>query len=140
MRHIVEGKSIVLIDDSIVRGTTMGPIVRLVRDAGAKEVHVRITCPPVIGPCFYGIDLPTYKELIAANKSVDEIRRAIGADSLVYQNVEDLVGAIGMKRPELCLGCLTEDYPTAFGKEISGKMKAAQAGAKEGVRVWEEEG
>ena len=140
VRHIVEGRRIVLIDDSIVRGTTMGPIVRLLREAGTKEVHLRITCPPVIGPCFYGIDLPTYKELIAANKSVEEIRRAIGADSLVYQTVDDLVRAIGMKRPELCLGCLTEEYTTDFGKEISGKMKAAQAGTKEGVRVWEEEG
>ena len=138
VRHIIEGKSIVLIDDSIVRGTTMGPIVKLVREAGAREIHLRITCPPVIGPCFYGIDLPTYKELIAANKSVEEIRKFIGADTLVYQTVDDLVKAIGMKRESLCLGCVTEDYPTAFGQEISKKIK--QAGSKEGVRVWEEGG
>ena len=140
VRHIIEGKRIVLIDDSIVRGTTSGPIVKLVREAGAKEIHLRITCPPIRGPCFYGIDLPTYKELIAANKSVEEIRKAVGADSLVYQSVDDLVEAIGMKRESLCLGCLTEEYPTAFGSEISKKIKAAQAGGKDGVRVWEEQG
>lgn len=138
VRHIIEGKRVVLIDDSIVRGTTSGPIVKLVRDAGAKEIHVRITCPPIIGPCFYGVDLPTYKELIAAQRSVPEICRFIGADSLAYQSVGDLVAAIGMKREHLCLGCVTEDYPTQFGTEISRKMKAA--GSKEGVRVWEEEG
>ena len=138
VRHIIEGKRVVLIDDSIVRGTTSGPIVRLVRDAGAKEIHVRITSPPIIGPCFYGIDLPTYKELIASQKSVMEICRFIGADSLVYQTVDDLVKAIGMKREHLCLGCITGDYPTQFGQEISRKMKAA--GTREGVRVWEEEG
>ena len=138
VRHIIEGKRVVLIDDSIVRGNTMGPIVKLVREAGAKEIHLRITCPPIIGPCFYGIDLPTYKELIAANKSVEEIRKVIGADSLVYQSIDDLVKAIGMKREHLCLGCITEEYPTQFGTEISRKMKAA--GSREGVRVWEEEG
>ncbi len=138
VRHIIEGKRVVLIDDSIVRGTTSGPIVRLIREAGAAEIHLRITCPPIIGPCFYGIDLPNYKELIAAQKSVDEIRKFVGADSLFYQSVDDLVKAIGMKRGELCLGCVTEEYPTQFGNDISKKIKSA--GAKDGVRVWEEEG
>jgi len=138
VRHIVEGKRIVLIDDSIVRGTTSGPIVKLVRDAGAAEIHLRITCPPVISPCFYGIDLPTYKELIAANKSVDEICKQVGADSLVFQSVDDLVKSIGMNREHLCMGCLTEDYPTQFGQDISKKIKAAQADGN--VRVWEEQG
>jgi amidophosphoribosyltransferase len=137
VRHIIEGKRIVLIDDSIVRGTTSGPIVKLVREAGAKEIHLRITCPPVIAPCFYGIDLPNYQSLIAANKSVDEIRKFVGADSLVFQSVGDLVKAIGMKKEELCTGCVTEEYPTQFGQEISKKIKAA--GAKDGVRIWEEE-
>lgn len=140
VRHVVEGKRIVLIDDSIVRGTTMGPIVKLLREAGAKEIHLRITCPPVIGPCFYGIDLPTYKELIAANKSVDEIQKQIGADSLVYETIGDLVASIGLPKSQLCLGCLNEDYPTQFGREISKKIKASQAGGKDGVRVWEEQG
>ncbi|MEM4633845.1 MAG: amidophosphoribosyltransferase, partial [Candidatus Anstonellaceae archaeon] len=140
VRHILEGKSVVLIDDSIVRGTTSGPIVKLVREAGAREIHLRITCPPVVGPCFYGIDLPTYKELIAANNSVEEIRKKIGADSLVFQSISDLVEAIGMKKEHLCLGCLNEDYPTPFGMEISRKIKSSQAGGKEGIRVWEEQG
>ncbi|MFA6489855.1 MAG: amidophosphoribosyltransferase [Candidatus Micrarchaeia archaeon] len=140
VRQVVEGKRIVLIDDSIVRGTTMGPIVKLIRDAGAKEIHLRITCPAVIGPCFYGIDLPTYKELIAANKSAEEICKLVGADTLVYETIDDLVESIGMPREQLCLGCLNEDYPTEFGREISKKIKAAQAGGKDGIRVWEEQG
>lgn len=137
VKNIVEGKRIILIDDSIVRGNTSGPIVKLLKDAGAKEVHVRITCPPIIGPCFYGIDLPTYEELIAANKSVEEIRKMIGADSLVYQSIEGLIESIGLKKEELCLGCITEDYPTEFGKYISNQMKTQKAG-KKGIRVWEE--
>ena len=137
VRNVLEGKRVILMDDSIVRGTTMGPIVKLIRDAGAKEIHLRITCPPIIGPCFYGIDIPTYKELIATKKSVEEIRKAIGADSLAYQSVDDLVSALGRKKNELCLGCITEDYPTPFGQEIGRKMK--QAGSRDGVRVWEEE-
>lgn len=137
VRGILEGKSVVLIDDSIVRGTTSGPLVKLVRDAGAREVHVRITCPPVIAPCFYGVDLPTYRELIAANRSVEEIRRFIGADSLAYLGVEDLVESIGVGKENLCLGCITDKYPTAFGDEIAQRMK--KNGRKEGVRIWEEE-
>ncbi|MEM4348740.1 MAG: amidophosphoribosyltransferase [Candidatus Anstonellaceae archaeon] len=140
VRNILEGKRVVLIDDSIVRGTTMGPIVKLVRDAGAKEIHLRITCPPIIGPCFYGIDLPTYSELVAANKSVEEIRKMVGADSLVYQSVQDLVDAIGIGKENLCLGCITQRYPTAFGQKLSEKMKQAHKEGKEGgVRVWEEQ-
>lgn len=138
VRHILEGKRVVLIDDSIVRGTTMGPIVRLVREAGAKEIHLRITCPPVIGPCFYGVDLPTYKELIAANKGLEEIRESTGADSLVFQTIDDLVSAVGLKREHLCLACLNEEYPTAFGAEVAKRIKAS--GAKDGVRACEEEG
>ncbi|MCX8196859.1 MAG: amidophosphoribosyltransferase [Candidatus Micrarchaeota archaeon] len=141
VRQILEGKKVVLIDDSIVRGTTMGPIVKLVRDAGAKEIHLRITCPPIIGPCFYGIDLPTYSELVAANKNVEEIRKMVGADSLVYQSVSDLVAAIGLPKESLCLGCLTQKYPTSFGNYLSSKMKAAlKEGKKSDVRIWEEQG
>jgi len=136
VKHVVEGKRVVLIDDSIVRGTTMGPIVKLVRDAGAKEIHLRITCPPVMAPCFYGVDMPTYKELIATRKSVEEIRKAVGADSLVFQTMDGLVQAIGMKKEELCTGCLDEAYPTQIGIDIANKMKAA--GNTVGIRAWEE--
>src|SRR5205807_3656661 len=84
VQHLLEGKRVVLIDDSIVRGTTSQKIVRMVRNAGAREVHMRISCPPTISPCFYGVDTPSKKHLIAANKSVEEIREYIGADSLSY--------------------------------------------------------
>ncbi len=84
-----------LIDDSIVRGTTSKKIVRMVRDAGAKEVHMRISCPPTISPCYYGVDTPSKNQLIAANKSVDEIREYIGADSLAYLSLEGLRKAAG---------------------------------------------
>jgi amidophosphoribosyltransferase len=136
VRHVVAGRRVVLIDDSIVRGTTMGPIVKLVREAGAREIHLRITCPPIMAPCFYGVDIPTYKELIATRKSVDEICRAVGADTLVYQSIADLVSAIGMEKGQLCTGCLDEAYPTEIGAEIARKLKAT--GSKEGVRAWEE--
>lgn len=136
VRHVVEGKRVVLIDDSIVRGTTMGPIVKLVRDGGAKEIHLRITCPPIISPCFYGIDMPSFTELVAANKSVEEIRKAIGADSLVYQAMDGLVSAIGMKKEELCTGCITGEYPTEFGALIAKRMKEAKSSGA--IRAWEE--
>jgi glutamine phosphoribosylpyrophosphate amidotransferase len=90
VRHVLEGKRVVLIDDSIVRGTTSKKIVRMVRDAGAKEVHMRISCPPTISPCYYGVDTPSKNQLIAANKSVEEIREYIGADSLAYLSLEGL--------------------------------------------------
>ncbi|MFA6328331.1 MAG: amidophosphoribosyltransferase [Candidatus Micrarchaeia archaeon] len=137
VRHVLDGKRVVLIDDSIVRGTTMGPIVKLVREAGAKEIHLRITSPPIMAPCFYGVDMPTYKELIATRKSVEEIRKAVGADSLVYQAMDGLVQAIGMKKEELCTGCLDEAYPTQIGIDIARKMKSA--GNKSGIRAWEEQ-
>ena len=95
VRHVIEGKRVVLIDDSIVRGTTSRKIVRMVRDAGAKEVHMRISCPPTISPCYYGVDTPSKNQLIAANKSVDEIREYIGADSLAYLSLEGLRKAAG---------------------------------------------
>lgn len=136
VRSVIKGKKIVLIDDSIVRGTTIGPIVKLLRDAGAKEIHLRITCPPLKAPCFYGIDMPTYDELIASKHPVDEIMKITGADSLVYQKIEDLVGAIGLREDELCLGCLNENYPTELAKKMAGKIKKEKT--KEGTRLWEE--
>jgi amidophosphoribosyltransferase len=87
---LLKGKRIILVDDSIVRGTTSRKIVRMVRDAGAKEVHVRISCPPTISPCYYGVDTPSKGQLIASNKSVAEIRDYIGADSLAYLSLEGL--------------------------------------------------
>ncbi|HVP56014.1 MAG TPA: amidophosphoribosyltransferase [Candidatus Eisenbacteria bacterium] len=113
VRHVIEGKRVVLIDDSIVRGTTSRKIVRMVRDAGAKEVHMRISCPPTISPCYYGVDTPSKNQLIAANKSVDEIREYIGADSLAYLSLEGLRKAAGESESlTYCTACYTGKYPT----------------------------
>ncbi|HUI85119.1 MAG TPA: amidophosphoribosyltransferase [Candidatus Binatia bacterium] len=113
VRHVLEGKRVVLIDDSIVRGTTSRKIVRMVRDAGAKEVHMRISCPPTISPCYYGVDTPSKKQLIAANKSVEEIREYIGADSLAYLSLEGLRKAAGEGDEHVyCTACYTGRYPT----------------------------
>ena len=94
VRHLLEGKRVVLVDDSIVRGTTSRKIVRMVRQAGAREVHLRISCPPTISPCFYGVDTPNKSELIAANHTVEEIRRFVEADSLGYLSLGSLRKAV----------------------------------------------
>src|SRR6266513_311758 len=113
VRSLLEGKRVVLIDDSIVRGTTSRKIVRMIRNAGAKEVHMRISCPPTISPCFYGVDTPSKKELIAANKSVEEIREFIGAESLAYLSLEGLKKACDDgAQTRYCTACYTGSYPT----------------------------
>src|SRR6184192_3304865 len=113
VRSLLEGKRVVLIDDSIVRGTTSRKIVRMIRNAGAKEVHMRISCPPTISPCFYGVDTPSKKELIAANKSVEEIRDFIGAESLAYLSLEGLKKACDDgAQTRYCTACYTGSYPT----------------------------
>lgn len=112
VRDLIEGARVVLIDDSIVRGTTSKKIVQMVRQAGALEVHVRISCPPTIAPCFYGVDTPTRDELIAANKSIAEIARYIDADSLGYLSLEGLLRAVGDPADQRhCTACYTNDYP-----------------------------
>ena len=113
VRSLLEGKRVVLIDDSIVRGTTSRKIVRMVRNAGAKEVHMRISCPPTISPCFYGVDTPSKKELIAANNSVEQIREYIGADTLAYTSLDGLKQACGEgEKTTYCTACYTGKYPT----------------------------
>jgi amidophosphoribosyltransferase len=113
VRSVLEGKRVVLIDDSIVRGTTSRKIVRMVRSAGAREVHMRISCPPTISPCFYGVDTPSKSQLIAANKSIEEIRDYIGADSLAYLSLEGLKKACGEgEKTTYCTACYTGKYPT----------------------------
>jgi amidophosphoribosyltransferase len=113
VRSLLEGKRVLLIDDSIVRGTTSRKIVRMIRNAGAKEVHMRISCPPTVSPCFYGVDTPSKKQLIAANKSVEEIREYIGADSLAYLSLEGLKKACGEGEGlRYCTACYTGKYPT----------------------------
>jgi amidophosphoribosyltransferase len=115
VRNLLEGKRVVLIDDSIIRGTTSRKIVRMVRGAGAKEVHLRISCPPTISPCFYGVDTPSKRDLIAANKSVDEIRGFIEADSLAYLSLEGLLQSCGSTEENgYCTACYTGNYPTQW--------------------------
>lgn len=114
----LEGKRIVLVDDSIVRGTTSKALVDVLREAGAKEIHLRVGCPPIISPCYYGIAMATKKELIASDKEVEGIRKTLGVDSLGYLSLESLVECIGIKKDELCTGCLTGEYPTSLPENI----------------------
>jgi amidophosphoribosyltransferase len=120
VRGILDGKKVVLIDDSIVRGTTLREIVSLVREAKAKEVHLRITCPPIKAPCFYGVDMSTYEELIANRRTVVETAKFLGADTLGYLSIAGLKHAIGLP---LCTGCLDEDYPTEYAKKMAEERK-----------------
>jgi amidophosphoribosyltransferase len=115
VRSLLQGKRVVLIDDSIVRGTTSKKIVRMVRDAGAKEVHLRISCPPTISPCFYGVDTPEKSQLIGANMTVEQIREYIGADSLAYLSLEGMKRACNEgEKTTYCVACYTGIYPTEF--------------------------
>ena len=115
VHNLLEGKRVILIDDSIIRGTTSRKIVRMVRGAGATEVHLRISCPPTVSPCFYGVDTPSKRELIAANHSVEEIRRFIEADSLAYLSLEGLLKACdGVEHNAYCTACYTGNYPTQW--------------------------
>jgi amidophosphoribosyltransferase len=125
----LKDKRVVLIDDSIVRGTTTKQLVALLRRAGARAVHVRITAPPMRHPCFLGVDTATYEQLIAAGMEVPQIREAIGADSLGYLSEEGLVRATGRERTEFCMGCFTGNYPAGIDEELDGRVRrSAPAG------------
>jgi len=117
VRDLIKGRRVVLIDDSIVRGTTSKKIVRMVREAGASEVHVRISCPPTISPCYYGVDTPNKSELIAANMTVPEICAFIEADSLGYLSLEGMIAATGLSVDASCAACWNEQYPTRITRE-----------------------
>src|SRR5205809_1678114 len=135
VRHLIENKRIVLIDDSIVRGTTAKKIVRMVREAGAREVHVRISCPPTISPCFYGVDTPNKSELIVANQSVEEICRFIEADSLGYLSLAGMQEATGISADESCVACWNERYPTRITSEAETMHSRDQSAAPSRVAV-----
>ena len=111
VKAVVEGKRVVIVDDSIVRGTTMKRIVKMLRDGGAIEVHVRIGSPPLIAPCYLGIDMTDRDQFIASDKDVEDIRKEIGADTLSYISIEGLVEALNMEKDDLCLGCVSNEYP-----------------------------
>lgn len=116
--RLIEGKCIVVVDDSIVRGTTTPHVVSLLKKGGAEAVHLRICAPPIISPCHFGVDLSTKKELIAANMSVEEIRKYVGADSLGYLSHEGLLKAVRSSKEQFCMGCFTGDYPIPVQLEM----------------------
>ena len=112
IQDLIEGNRVVLVDDSIVRGTTSKKIVAMVREAGAKEVHIRISCPPTVSPCYYGVNTPRKAELIAAQMSVEEVRKYIEADSLGYLSMEGMLEAVGFDPNSVCVACWNGNYPT----------------------------
>jgi amidophosphoribosyltransferase len=126
VRSILEGRRVVLLDDSIVRGTTSRKIVKMVKAAGAKEVHLRISCPPTKSPCFYGVDTPSRAELIAATHTIDEIRKYVEADSLAYLSLDGLRAAIGPEQAgSYCTSCYTGVYPVAFPRDEKAYLQLA---------------
>ncbi len=133
VRSILEGKRVILVDDSIVRGTTSRKIVGMVRAAGASEVHVRISCPPTISPCFYGVDTPRRSELIAATHSLDEVRDFLEADSLRYLSHEGLMTAVGTGRTGYCSSCYTGQYPVEFPRDEKSYLQLALKLDKESI-------
>jgi amidophosphoribosyltransferase len=135
VRHLIENKRIVLIDDSIVRGTTSKKIVRMVREAGAKEIHVRISCPPTISPCYYGVDTPNKAQLIAANYSIEGIREFIEADSLGYLSLEGMLAATGIPAGESCVACWNERYPTRITREAETMHSRDEVAARMPVEI-----
>jgi amidophosphoribosyltransferase len=125
VRSVLEGKRVILVDDSIVRGTTSRKIVKMVRAAGAREVHMRIACPPTISPCFYGVDTPNRSELIAATHDLDQIRDFIEADSLAYLSLEGLLRAVSPNGSSYCTSCYTGVYPVAFPRDEQSYLQLA---------------
>jgi amidophosphoribosyltransferase len=121
--HAIAGKRLVVVDDSIVRGSTTRKIVEMLRDAGAREVHLRVSAPPIISPCFYGIDMAKHAELIAAGRSLEEIRELLGADSLAYLSLDGLQRAIERPAERFCRACLTGSYPVPVPEEAGGKLR-----------------
>ncbi len=136
--HKFVGKSVGVVDDSIVRGDTTKVVVKKLREMGAKKVYLFITFPRIIGPCFYGVDMATYKELIGSRYEPEEIAEIVGADEVNYQSVEGLVKATRMSKDELCLGCITGEYPTPMAQRLADEMKERFAsGYDEKGRIYE---
>jgi amidophosphoribosyltransferase len=132
VRELIEGKRVVLVDDSIVRGTTAPKIVKMVRDAGAAEVHMRISCPPTRWPCHYGIDMPTREELVASNHSVEEIREFLDADSLAYLSVEGMLDCLSGDNLSYCTACWTGDYRVPISESDKRQAELFPIRAEEG--------
>jgi amidophosphoribosyltransferase len=135
--HLVKGKRVVVVDDSIVRGTTCKARVNNLKEAGATEVHVMVSCPPHVHPCVYGIDFPDRSKLMAANHSLEEIRKYLNADSLHYLSQEGMVAATGLPKENFCMACYTGKYPVAYDpavdKHIIERRNGRAMGLSEGV-------
>jgi amidophosphoribosyltransferase len=116
VRDLLRGKRVVVVDDSIVRGTTSKKLMHMLRGAGVKQIHLRVSSPPITWPCYYGIDTPDRDELIAANSSVEEIRHYLGVDSLGYLSVDGLLHSTGLRPEDFCVACFTGDYPVLFNQ------------------------
>ncbi len=125
VKSILEGKRVLLVDDSIVRGTTSQKIVRMIRAAGASEVHMRISCPPTISPCYYGIDTPRRSELIASSHSVEDIREYLNADSLSYLSLDGMLSSVGLRARSYCTSCFTGKYPVEFPRDEDAYLQLA---------------
>lgn len=138
LKNKLKGKKIIVVEDSIVRGDTTKIIIKKLRSAGAKKIHLFVTFPRIIGPCFYGIDMATYGELIGSTHTPEEIAKIIGADTVNYQPIDMFIKAIGLRRNELCLGCVTGEYPTPLAQKIAIEMKEKfLKGEKETGRIYE---
>lgn len=138
LKQMIEGKNLAVVDDSIVRGDTTRGVVKRLRDAGCGEVHLFITFPKIIGPCFYGIDMSTYSELIGAVREPEEIAREVGADSVNYLPIDDYIKCTGLSKYQLCLGCITENYPTPKANDLAKFIKSrVLSGEREKGRIYE---
>jgi amidophosphoribosyltransferase len=138
LEPLIKGKSLAVVDDSIVRGDTTKGTVKRLREAGAKEIHLFITYPRIIGPCFYGIDMATYTQLIGARMTPEEIAKEVGADSVNYLDIENYVKCTGLSRDKLCLGCITNGYPTPMADSLAKQMwERVKRGEAETGRIYE---
>jgi amidophosphoribosyltransferase len=138
LESLIKGKSLAVVDDSIVRGDTTKGTVKRLREAGAKEIHLFITYPRIIGPCFYGIDMATYTQLIGARMTPEEIAKEVGADSVNYLDIENYVKCTGLSRDKLCLGCITNGYPTPMADSLAKQMwERVKRGEAETGRIYE---
>jgi amidophosphoribosyltransferase len=122
VKGIIKDKRVVVVDDSIVRGTTSRKIIKMIRNAGAKEIHYRISSPPIMNPCFYGMDFPTKTELIANSHNMEEIKKYLRVDSLAYLSMDGLIKAVGGKKEKYCMACFDGDYPVDFNEDQTKLM------------------
>jgi amidophosphoribosyltransferase len=138
LEPLIKGRSLAVVDDSIVRGDTTKGTVKRLRAAGAKEIHLFITYPRIIGPCFYGIDMATYSQLIGARMAPEEIAKDVGADSVNYLSIDDYIACTGIPKEQLCLGCITNGYPTPMADSFAKQMwEHVKRGGSESGRIYE---